>query len=107
MSLRRDAVELSRILNQIVETASDSRSAYIAKLARKIGESVAQYDRAVFDERPREEAGDALAQLAEVVSALSAASVKGELDIFNGDLLERYWRLHTIFRESRYRDQKL
>ena len=53
------------------------------------------------------EAGDALAELAEVVSALSAASVKGELDIFKGDLLDRYWRLHTIFRESRHLDQRL
>jgi hypothetical protein len=107
MSLRKDAIELSKILHEILESTSGSRSAYLTELARKIGESVAAYDRAVFDKRSREEASDALAQLAEVVSALSAASVKGELDTFKGDLLERYWRLHTIFRESRYRDQTL
>jgi hypothetical protein len=104
MSLRKDAIELSKILHEILESTSGSRSAYLTELATKIGESVAAYDRAVFDKRSREEASDALA---EVVSALSAASVKGELDTFKGDLLERYWRLHTIFRESRYRDQTL
>jgi hypothetical protein len=107
MSLPKDAVELSKVLNQIVASASGSRSAYVADLARSIAENVAQYDRAVFDERSREEASNALKQLEEVVSALSAASVKGELSIFKSDLLERYWRLHTIFRESRYRDQTL
>jgi hypothetical protein len=107
MSLRKDAVELSKILNQIVASASDSGSAYVAELARGIAENVAQYDRAVFDKCSRVEAGDALAELAEVVNALSAESVKGELDIFKGDLLDRYWRLHTIFQESRYRDQTL
>ena len=107
MSLRKDAVELSKILNQIVASASDSRSALVAELARGIAENVARYDRAVFDKCSRVEAGDVLAELADVVSALSAASVKGELDTFKGDLLDRHWRLHTIFRESRYRDQTL
>ena len=107
MSLRKDAVELSKILNEIVASACDSPSAYVAELARGIAKNVAQYDRAVFDNSSRVEASDALAELAEVVSALSAASVKGELKVFKGDLLERYWRLHTIFRESKYRDQTL
>ena len=107
MSLREDAVELSKILNQNVASASDSRSDYVAELARGLEENVTQYDRAVFDKCSRLESADALSELAEVVSALSAASVKGELDIFKGDLLDRYWRLHTIFRESRYRDQTL
>jgi hypothetical protein len=107
MSLRKDAVELSNILNEIVATACDCPSAYVAELARGIAKNVAQYDRAVFDNSSRVEASDALAELAKVVSALSAVSVKGELNIFKGDLLDRYWRLHTIFRESKYRDQTL
>jgi hypothetical protein len=41
MSLRKDAVELSKILNQIVASGSDSRSAYVAELARGIAENVA------------------------------------------------------------------
>lgn len=107
MSLRKDAIELSKVLNEIVASACDSHSAYVAELARDIAKNVKQYDRAVFDNCSRGEASDALAELAEVVSSLSAASVKGELNIFNGDLLDRYWRLHTIFRESRYSDQTL
>ena len=107
MSLRKDAVELSKILNEIVASACDSPSAYVAELARGIAKNVVHCDRAVFNECSRVEARDALAELAEVVSALSAASIKGELNIFQGDLLDRYWRLHTIFQESRYRDQTL
>lgn len=107
MSLRKDAIELSKILNQIVARVSDSHPAYIAEMARGIAENVVRYDRAVFDKCSRGEASDALSELAEVVSTLSVASAKGELDIFKGDLLDRYWQLHTIFRETRYRDQTL
>jgi hypothetical protein len=107
MSLRQDAVELSKVLNEIVVSARDGRSAYGAELARGIARIVVQYDRAVFDKCSRVEASDALAELAEAVSALSTASVKGEWNIFKGDILDRYWRLHTIFRESRYRHQTL
>ena len=107
MSLRKDAVELSDALNQIVASASDSRSAYVAELAGGLAKKVIQYDRAVFDEHSREEASDALAKVAETVSALSAASAKLELDAFKGDLLDTYWLLPAIFRESKYRDQTL
>ncbi len=107
MSLRKDAVELSNILNEIVASACGCPSAYVAELARAIAKNVAQYDEAVFDNCSRVDASDSLAELAEVVSTHSAASVKDELNIFKGDLLDRYWRLHTIFRESRYRDQTL
>jgi hypothetical protein len=107
MSLRKDAIELSRVLSEIVASASNRRSGSIAELARSVAENVAKYDRAVFEKRSRVEASDALADFAEVVSALSAASTKSELDLFEGELLSRYWRLHTIFREARYRDQSL
>ena len=107
MTLRKDAVELSKVLNQIVASASGSRSAYVAELARGIAENVAQYDRAIFDTGSRVEASDALAELQGAMSDLNAASAKDELHIFDGDLLNAYWRLHTIFRESRYHDQTL
>jgi hypothetical protein len=106
MSLRKDAVELSNILNEIVASACDGPSPYVAELARGIAKDLSQYE-AVFDDCSRVDASDALAELAEVVSVISAASVKGELNIFKSGLLDRYWRLHTIFRESRYRDQIL
>ena len=79
MSLRNDAVELSRILNQIVASARHSRVGHAAELAGRIASSAARYDRAVFDLRSREEASDALANLAGSVSALSTASAKGRI----------------------------
>jgi hypothetical protein len=74
-----------------------SPSAYVAELAWDIAKNVVQYDRAVFDKCSRVEASDALAELAETVSALSPASVKGELNVFKGDILDQHWRLHKIF----------
>jgi hypothetical protein len=68
---------------------------------------VARFDRAVLDLRSRTEAGDALADLADGVSALSALSTKGELAFCKGDLIVDYWRLHTIFREEKYCDESL
>jgi hypothetical protein len=44
--------------------------------------------------------------MAEDVSDLSATAAKLELPGF-GHSLDAYWRLYTIFRESKYRDQTL
>jgi len=41
------------------------------------------------------------------VNALSAAVTRGELPLFGDKVLGAYWRLYTIFRESKYRDQTL
>jgi hypothetical protein len=107
MSLQKDAIELSKILNEIVASAAHCRSAYVAELANRIEPNVARYDRAVFDLHSREAARDALADLADSVSAVSAESARGEPTVFKGDLIDRYFRLYTIFRESKYRDQTL
>jgi hypothetical protein len=37
MSLQKDAVELSKILNEIVASAADGRSAYVGKMAKREG----------------------------------------------------------------------
>lgn len=107
MSLRNDAVELSRVLNQIVESAKDSRSEYVAGLVKRIAPAVARYDAAVFELHSRDVASSALAEVADDLDALSAAATKGELHTFKGNALDLYWRLRTIYRESKYRDEAL
>jgi len=107
MSLQKDAIQLSSVLNEILNSANGSRSAYISKLAERIAPLIVRFDRAVFDMHSREEASDALSEMAEGMSALSAAATKGELHAFPGRSLDSYWRLYTIFQESKYRDQEL
>lgn len=41
------------------------------------------------------------------MSEASAAATKGGLPIFPDDKLDRYWRLHTVFQESRFRGEAL
>ena len=107
MSLRSDAVQLSRVLNEIVRIAQNENAEYVAKLAASIAPVVEPYDHAVFDLHSREQASEALTEMAESMSDLSAAAATGEIPGFQGNSLNSYWRLYTIFRESKYRDEAL
>jgi hypothetical protein len=107
MSLRNDAAALSDALNEIIRTAKGSRSEYVVELAERIAPLVDRYDRAVFHLHAREDASDALTSRADGMGELSSAATKGELQGFRGDSFESYWRLRTIFRESRYRDEAI
>jgi len=68
---------------------------------------VQTYDRAVFVRPSREEAHEAISALAESMEAVSAASIKGETDFGLSGAINQYWKLYTIFRESKYRDELL
>ena len=107
MSLRSDAVQLSRVLNEIVRIAQNENAEYVAKLAASIAPVVERYDYAVFDLHSREQASEALTEMAESMSDLSAAAATGEIPGFQGNSLNSDWRLYTIFRESKYRDEAL
>ena len=106
MSLRSDASELSSVLNEIIRTAAQGNSAYVAELAARLAPVVSRYDHAVLERHSREEASEALTEMADGMSNLSAAATKLELHGF-GRSLDSYWRLYAIFRESRYRDETL
>ena len=69
MSLRNDAVELSKALNQIVDGAKACPSRHIADLANRIAPGIVEYDRAVFDLRSRESASSALDGVVDNMSA--------------------------------------
>jgi hypothetical protein len=107
MSFRSDATELSRVLNDIIRTASEGNGEYVSELAARLAPVIARYDHAVFERRSREEASEALTEMAESMSDLSAAATRLELRGFGRRSLDSYWRLCTIFRESKYRDEIL
>lgn len=107
MSLRMAAIQLSGILNEISATASNSPFAHVTELGREMAQDLARYDKAVFELHSREAASDALEDLADRVNHPSAASTRGELAIFEGDVLDSYWHLRTIFWETKYHDQML
>jgi len=110
MPLRKDAIELSVALNQIVGGLLAYESGcnlYAMNLAKRLGPSVQTYDRAVFVRPSRDETRDAISALAESMDAVSTASSKGEMDFGLSAAINQYWKLYTIFRESKYRDELL
>ena len=113
MSLRKDAIKLSSALNEIVAglLSYDSNGSYARdtarRLANRLGPLVEAYDRSVFVQRSRQEACEAVSDLAECMDAISAYSATGEMDFGISKALGKYWQFHTIFRESRYRDESL
>jgi len=68
---------------------------------------VAAFDQAVFVRPSRDDAGQAIAILAQCMDAVSTASSKGEMNFGFSEAINQYWELHTVFRESRYRDESL
>ena len=110
MSLRDDAIKLTAALNQIVSRVLGNRSdtgTYRGVLAERLAPIVEAYDNAVFVRCSREEASEALSDLSGYVEALSASFVHGDLKADIAKPIHEYWRLYTIFRESRYRHDTL
>ena len=105
MSLRGDAAKLSKALNQIVAGALRNRSEYATSLAYRISPIAERYD-AALQAHSREGANSALGELRADMGELSGL-VAHRLITLPGNSLDRYWELHTIFRESRYRDQSV
>lgn len=106
MSLRRDAIELSAALGEIVGIALACQDLYVGEFGRRIVPMLSLYDHAVFDSRSHEHASEAIAGMAGQMESLSATAAKLELHDFDRQLAQ-YWQLRTIFQEVRYRDQTL
>jgi hypothetical protein len=110
MSLRKDAMELSFALNEIVEglcSYKSGRNKLCRDLASRLAPMVERYDQAVYVRRSRQDAAEAISALSEDLHAVSTASSKGEMDFAFNKAINNYWRLHTIFRESRHREESL
>ena len=110
MSLRKDALKLSSALNEIVSQVlsyDSGRNSYARKLASRLGPLVEAYDQAVLVQPSRVEALEALSGLAECMYDVSSASASGDMEFGIDRELETYWKLYTIFRESKYRNESL
>lgn len=69
---------------------------------------VGEFDDVVNTHGSREHASRLLTEIGKVMSEVNSA-VSGwcEIPILDSMELNKYWELHTIFREARYRDQYL
>jgi alpha-glucuronidase len=110
MGLRDDAVELGKILSQVVigleNYNKDSRGDYTKGLANGLKPLVTAYVEAVA-RRSKEEAKLQASLISEIMEEVNAAATKGEIDFIDSKYLDKYWDLATIFRESRYRSEGL
>lgn len=114
MSLRADALNLLEALTETVEALNrfqhPSGGDYGFKMAARLGPSVAEFGRAVIESRSRDAASEALDEIAPLMENVNGAATTGDLRIFpayDDQTLNTYWRLNSIFRESRYAAESL
>jgi len=110
MSLRTDAQELAAVLwravNALQRFHDVSRHRYTMELAGRLEPLVRRFDEAIRH-RSGAAAADALDDNKPVIYEVTGATARGELKIFPDDTLDRYYRLATIFQESRYAAETL
>lgn len=110
MTLKTKSRELRTALEAIISGLErydkDDRSRYTKELAASLTPSVSRLKKAI-EEKNREEAKDALADISEVMYEVNGAATKGEIDFISSKILNTYWDLKTIFQELRYRDEDL
>lgn len=114
MSLRSDALELLETLKQVVEALRrfehPNGATYGADMAARLGSMVAELEQAIVEHRSREAAVVALDEIGPLMENVNGAATKGDLMIFpccDDQVLNSYWRLRTVFRESRYAAESL
>ena len=114
MSLRTDANELLSTLKEVVASLQryehPSRAPYGDDMAARLAPAVSDLERAVVENRSRDAAVAAMDEIEPLMHNINGASTKGGLNIFPGydnQVLDSYWRLETIFRESRYAAENL
>ncbi len=108
MTLKDKALELADTLRKIVQCLRAYGIEYTSQLANILNPQVEALFIAIHEERSRSHAADILTDIAPTMYEVNGAATKGDMDIFLGtDLLNRYWDLETIFRESRYSNESL
>ncbi len=111
MTLRDEAIILIRALRSIVESLELCERGVIAahatQLAARLRPHVEDLDDAVNLEHSRESAQAALTAMSPLMDMVSAMAAKGELAAFENGAIDAYWRLHTIFRETRFAHQTI
>jgi len=110
MTLKAKARELCTALELIISGLEgyekDDRSRYTKDLAAILRPSYLRLKKAIEDKK-REEAKEALDEIAELMHEVNGAATKGDINFVQGKVLNTYWELKAIFQESRFRDEQL
>jgi hypothetical protein len=114
MSLRTDAFELLATLKEVLEALRrfehPNRAAYATEMIARLEPVVADFEHAIDEARDKDAAVVALDEIGPLIHNINGAATKGDLRIFpahDDQTLDTYWRLNTIFRESRYAAESL
>jgi hypothetical protein len=114
MSLRTDAFELLATLNQVIESLRrfqhPNGAPYATDMAAQLEPVVVDFEHAIVESRSNDAAVAALDAIGPLMHNLNGAATKGDLRIFpayDDQTLDTYWRLNTIFRESKYASETL
>ena len=114
MSLRTDTFELLATLKEVIEALRrfehPNGAPYANDMVARLDLAVAEFERAIAEQRSRDAAVAALDKIGPLMENLNGAATKGGLDFFpsyGDDTLNDYWRLNTIFRETRYSHESL
>ena len=113
MSLATDARQLLAALKMMVtaleQYADDNRAVLTRRWAKQLRPLVEAFEDCVIQQRDRIQAATVLEEIAPLVHAVGAASTKGEMPLFaeTDDIMNTCLDLEPIFRESRYRHERL
>jgi hypothetical protein len=113
MSLRNDAQTLSNaiqgIVNSLKRYSGNQGRQYIHDIHSQLAPKADAFQDAIGRLCDREVATQILSEIQPLMSSLAAATTKGEIPVFGykDKHLDLYYQLHTIFRESRYRNSTL
>jgi hypothetical protein len=114
MSLRTDAFELLATLKEVLEALRrfehPNQVPYATEMIARLEPAVADIEHAIDEARDKDAAVVALDVIGPLMHNINGAATNGDLRIFPGHdnhTLDTYWRLNTIFRESRYAAESL
>lgn len=111
MSLASEANELSEVLQEVTlgleSYNADSRKEYTTKMAERLKPLVRSFHDFITIEKSVPKAKRQLDEIHEVMHNVNGAATKGEINFVSGKTLDRYWKLSTIFQESRHRNEVL
>lgn len=107
--LYRRATELIGVLYGILQCLEQYSDDIGPRYAKQLRPMVADLVSAISIRCSISEAKDVLSRISEVMHIVNGAATKGEHDFFprKSDLLNHFWALETIFRETRYSKMSL
>jgi hypothetical protein len=112
MGLRQDAEGLIETLRFVAAglaafQGSSGQAEYVRHLHRRLVPLIDDLRDQIAQRADRSDILRAMGEIKEVMNEVNGAATKGEMNIFEPGVLNRFWHLSTIFQEARYRDEAL